>query len=477
MRPDLRGPRPAFDGYYIVTFEEIGSVAKVLAKKEHLIYGEKVEAYPADRNLVGDIQANLRNLTGNEQAFKDEFSNLKFIQLPENRFEIVILRKDRLHFGYLKSMETIESLFRNFGPLIKSIDLRNIYVDRINQFQELITKYCSVQNSLLTKLFYHILPRDDDSQEEQPQQSLFSRFLYPAKIEKPLQGLELVFSRLNVLYIYELGHSNVKLLSVCRELTDLIIDDIHDKFISIIQSNPHLKRLRFNSVFYTISPKIFNAIGEYSPKLEELACNSKVNQDDPEYFKNEIIHLGKLHHLKILQFNCINSLPVKNLIDVLVKEKIPIEELILDQVNLDTNTIDSLKNLGKIGKIKKLTIDIVSKDSNDHLVEAISAFHSLNYVYLIDFPEFKSEELEIMDLMKIVDNLKQLKMIDLYTKGSLFVINENTYQRFANLVKKRDNKVPLSFKIHTKFGEFLWCVPKSAVEANRQWLQFIKRIK
>lgn len=466
----MSGVRPAFGEYYIITFKQISSVAKVLAKKDHQIHGEKIEVYAAVDYLIGENQACLSNLAEIKPVFKDEFANLKFIKLSryesgfklnEYAFEVVILRKDRLYFEFVKSMETIEHLFQNYGPLIKSIDLYNIFPHQYEEFHELIATHCSRQNSLLTKLFYYSLP--------------------PVKNKNSQQQLESVFSRLNVLTILNLKSPIEKLVNACRKLTDLIIDNMDDVdhrttnkdlLFPILQSNQHLKRLYLGTLtkYYRITPNILNSISDLG-ELEELTYNLSFRKEYVEDVKWALPNLGKLCRLKVLQFNCDEPYLLKHLIDVLVKKKVPIEELRLGKVNIDSKYIDSLKNLSTM---KKLTIQIVKGDPKKFMVKAINEVKSLNCLYLTEDNYGLHSHLDINDLIEILSNLKELRFIALESSSVNFDINEHVFQTLVGLVRSRGNGVfPLSIKISTTYGKLTWTVPEPVVEKNRQWLQFI----
>ncbi len=494
----------AFGEYLIVEFEKIESVAKVLAEKEHTLRDEEIKVLSAIESFTHRKETERIILTGrrdldsltpvpdaespsniinklNGDCFKEIFDSLPLLDLcassgtcvrfrenatfifkckfselaivevedKENYVSIVVRMKDRLHFEYFP-MNDIENLFENFGLLIKSIDLSNIPTPRDIKVQKLIVKYCSGEKNSLRKLFYDGLPHVGN--------------------EDSLRRLQSVFSRLTNLHLKKLESENtLSLLIACRELVDLNIEKcknlnvMNDQtFAQILQSNQRIKRLSFPRI--TLTENTLRAIGLYLPQLEYLKGDFYCNDNEIEDVKRNLNHLGGLSHLKSLKICYGKGIPVKELINVMVDSRVPIEDLTLHGVDLDSNVFDSLIELRQI---KRLTVAWLRlRDRNDQLAEAIKKMKSLHFLHVIYFS--KHIGIDITRIVQVAATLKELKTFEVYNHGK-FVADVHQFRTMARLVKERGSGVGLKINILRGLCELN--VPTYLIEANHQWLQ------
>lgn len=79
---------------------------------------EKIFEHLPLRDLCATADVNMQNA---QHAFRRRFADLKLIE-NGGHFEFMVVYKNVLCYDFLGSINVLASLFRNFGPFIKSIN-------------------------------------------------------------------------------------------------------------------------------------------------------------------------------------------------------------------------------------------------------------------------------------------------------------------------------------------------------------------
>lgn len=479
-----------FTKYCIVTFEEIESAAKALTEKEHKICGMTITVraaqsqtkcaisndnnisksnnnllQPPDENspsnimnkfIVDDYFLNLfeylslRDLCSvadvcttfkrnAQHIFRQKFTKLKLISSDDD-FEVIIMQPNQLSFEFLGLFDVLERLFRNFGQFIESIDLFDCWHKK--DIRHLLATYCSADNCTLTTLKF--------------QQSINVN-LSPQ--------LQLIFARLKCLNI---GFYTPKLdvvLGACRELIELKINTNSDKinndtFAQMLQMNQKIKRLELDygiSECYGLTENIFRSIDLYLSDLEllNISCYYGLYLND---VKNNLIRKGGLGKLKSFKFISTPMFPVAILLECLTS--VPIENLTLTNLDLDSNIVQYLSKLKKIKRLALYQLQDIAK-----LTTALSEMNVLTYLRVEC-----SYGLCMNLIYEIVDATKELQFF--HCSAQELIIKENDFKKLVGLVRSRGNGLSLSIQIDRLQT---LDVSNYIIEANRKWLQISRR--
>lgn len=176
-------------------------------------------------------------------------------------------------------------------------------------------------------------------------------------------------------------------------------------------------------------------------------------------FEMESQLLSKLKLLEKLSFDCYGC-SVSSLISKLVTERVAINNLHLSQGPVDDQMIEQIS---KLTGIKTLTLKGMISLKDEHLIKLAK---KLNSLVLLDTSCHVTND----TLSKILFNANLLSGLGI---GSFNVhINNETYHRMLDIVKKRSNKSELKIMIYGEGGHIL--VPSEKIKENAKILQILE---
>lgn len=362
----------------------------------------------------------------------------------------------------------LKRVFRNFGSSMKSLYLSNKFIEAKynNLVVKLMAVYCSGADSILTKL-------------------TFDDFVLNNNLSaSTVQQMKLLFEGLTYVGIsYGSHHKQLaQLLSVCSELTELILMEVpcFDDFLrykceklvtvrlrgtvkdntiaQLAQSNSHIKNLIIDNIRVGINAKIFSIVGTMFPDLKKLAILHGITMNAGEKTaKQHINQLASLQHLNSLTMYCY-GLPVPQIIDTFNKAAVPIQNLILSNFELDSNAADSISKMSKLvqlqlNKVRVGSDQLVKIAKNAAAMESLALLRSLQPTVA-----------EIKAIAEASNKLTKLAIVN--TKSYIF--KQDDYKEIAKSVENRGNGTKL---VIAGLLSFRLKVSNESVEENLRWLE------
>lgn len=416
-----------------------------------------------DLCAVADVYTSFRKNA--KTAFSHRFANINdemIINVNHKETQLKWKGRDQM-VQSRKTMKILLSLFRNFGQLMKSIDLhQEKFGKKQNNLPlELMASNCSGTGSALRAL-------------------KLNKFSLKGHL---IQKLQPVFAQLDDLQMESISiNRNIsKLFSVCQQLTKLKLesmnfDKIHlnpftkltevvlcnirglndDVFEQFACEHSQITKLDLNSMPHQLSTNVFNAIGSHLLSLKELCIHDRLKKSTGNV--QEYLSRLTLKHLKCLKLNC-SSLPVKYLFDALVSAQAPIEYLDLINITLDSETATSLSKMNTIEHLR--LANGIFGNVNGELVKAIGGMAMLT---VIEWYQRKIEIYEIKNIIQVSTKLTTLKLFNVYGLN----ISSKDYIDIVESVKGRENYQPLNIEIIGKSCQKT--MADGLIEQNSDWV-------
>lgn len=354
---------------------------------------------------AADVCKRFRTLSG--EVFKSDFANQKILDISQ-----LIEGNTEFHNQWFmvrwlteKFMVSAERLFRNFGHLIKALQLTGTGERRgmdENELLMLVNTYCRTS---LRELKLVEFGRSDD----------FSKELIPL-----FGGLQ----KLSLMGIFgaDVSDSFVACLGGCQNLKRLHVDGIpatmwnnhkfpklkslimsnnwefeHTEFNSFLKLHQNLRTLKGDNFFSILSTDL--------PNLETLYfCFGDFldYEDDTEEVEENMLQLSKLKSLKNLTFSGEASV-LNVLIAALEKEQdhTPIEYLNLVECEIESEVVVALSKLGSL-KTLALTRCEITKDA---LIDVNTRLNRINKVVVEDI-DLDGNITEIAENVCVVNSIK-----------------------------------------------------------------------
>lgn len=387
----------------------------------------------------------------NKQA-KDAFS-MKYKNLNMAEFK-------------LKNENQIDSLLKNFGPMIVSLKVSSYRFEDICRGDDFLLKIQTKCENL-----------KDLSLEG------FSDF-------GQLQPLFAKLERLALEYC-EFDHRMTDLLGVCKKLKKLCLDSCEtestayitqnfpmleeaclndlenlseDVMNGFVTSNPTLEKLKILCFSKTFTTRWFSSIGQHLPNLKEL----EIFEDDCTIvgnFQEDIKFLGQLKSLQLLEI-VLSSNPVEPLITSLVTNETPIQRLVLRNGVIDDKAVDGLLQLKQI---KVLNLSKISNLSEENLIDIAKELPELEELYLFEVPD----EIGTIAIKKVVKHAKKLLVLRLASMQGI-EIDVDDYIAILKNVQSRPEKIKLMIEVVSDGDKV--DVPEEMMNANREWLHIDETI-
>lgn len=363
-------------------------------------------------------------------------------------------------------MKMLLSLFRNFGQLIKSIDLNQekFGKEQNNLLLEQMGSNCSGTQSALKALKLH-------------------NFSIKGNLIHILQP---VFAQLDVLHMESISiNRNIsKLFSVCQQLTKLKlermdVDEFHlkpfaklqevvlcnirglndDVFEQFARGHSQITKLNLSNMPNQLSTKVLSTIGSHLLSLEELCIYNRLMESKGNVQEN-LGHLT-LKHLKCLKIDC-SLLPVKYLFDALVSAQAPIEYLDLIKLNLDSETATSLSKINTVEYLK-LAKSIYGIEDGE-LAKVVGGMSMLKVI------EWHQRKIDIHEIKEIIKVSKKLTTLKLFNVQGL-IISSKDYNDIVEPVKGRENYQPLNIEIKGKSCQNT--TADDLIKQNSNWVNIL----
>lgn len=432
-----------FDGLLIAPNEKSFNIANKL-NQDCLIHTFEYLNL-CDLCAVAEVCPHFKNIA--QYVFSRRFVHLK-LEYDDYIFRIIVNAGNQFYFDHPEQKPLIKSIFKNFGSLIKSIDVficKNKYTRKIFK---LITTYCTEPKCLIEKLR---LPCEIDN-------------------KKMVQRLLPVFSQLKYLDINVLDRGNETLLSVCCKLIELKIRNkcyIHsDEFIRVLQSNIDLKSLELPSIYdsHNMTSDIYRFIGMNSIKLETLTIhfdNDNTKLIEIQHFEKNIAYLRRLKYFKKIVFKGrYSDLPIYMLFDAIANSKIRIEELVVWDIEINWNVAHSLSRLNQIKhlEIATTTLDFLG------IVFAINQMPFLSSLRIDD------TELNVKQIIQIIGIANRLKYFECSLNENC-IVTKDKLNEIVQLIKKRRYFIPMRISINGCKNPLMLHISKQIIEENRKWLE------
>lgn len=257
------------------------------------------------------------------------------------------------------------------------------------------------------------------------------------ELHLPLKHLRLVFGMrpdpVNAWFIQNFPQLESFTLNFMKNLTN-------DMVIDFLNLNPQLRCLKIHYCF-KVGTDIFNDIGRRLPHLEEIGFESNSNITFDENIR-QLRHLKKLKSLSLAA-----NVPVDEVMQLLVENQIPIEQLAIDGIN------DNLANAPAIEGLIKLSVCSLS---DEDLLSVVNKHPNLQDLHVT-----KTSAITIDGVKKALESGKNLLVLTFFVNH--FDVNEESYKSVLALAK---NRVRVLITINT--GTVT--VPSDIIAANFKWL-------
>lgn len=463
-------------GYAFVQFDSAESATKAMAKYRHNISGKTVKAKAAHnhhqnqtRFVVPDADSpcNILNKL-NEYCLMEIFMNedLSVADLCSvgnvcSDFRAVAKRVFSIKSPVISSNDIPNwSLFRLFGPEIKSIELDFDNEGVANRMLGLMATYCSGPTFALNRI---------------------KIWDWKMKAEF-IEGLKPIFSRIQVLNIYVAPNDGTvfNLLSNCNELIDLQLACVDFGGISKIvfpkleslhieetsglndyiinrfsESHPQLKKLTIESWSGKLTPKAFRNLGL---NLSEFHLLGNIEISTP-YVDSMLDHIKRLKNLKSLVLNC-SSLPADRVLTALIEGEISLGEIHLTNFKYDSTFSKGIKALKHLKMIKFSNGDW---EDENLFVEMVKSLPQLQSIYLDNFGDVTVEQIKV--LVKLAPKLEHIVLG--VTDGESMDCDDFT--SILKSVKGRPNQTKLKIELYCCL--FKLNIPEIMQKESREWLE------
>lgn len=446
-------------GYGFIQFRDAVAVEMVLSKSKHRIGRHLISVKAANawyqpgykqRRMrpAHDAPSNILNALNDQciyEIFKFlEFSDLvnvaevcvRFNEQAKKTFATSKHKRIILYSGDLK----VNKIMNTFGANMQSLWIQSTTLNSThdNSVLRSILKYRSDKLKEL-RLEYFRIDRE------------ISNF---GPILSQLETFELLYSTVNTNLSQSITDCDkLKLLRfeccplmhndsfIARKFSNLKeahlwTSDFNIEFIrEFIVSNSTIVRLSINQFFD--NSHVINLIGEHMTHLQELEyvdntidwTPAPVDIQDVNRFRNELLGIGRLLHLKTLKL-VLNQSPVGPLLAALVENNISIKHLKMGRVLIDDAAIKSLMQMKEL-KILEF-IDVRDTLTRYHLIDMVKFLLNLQELHLIN----TSDIIDINVIKTILKHATHLSLLKLKFCGNLS-IDINDFSEILLIIEQR----------------------------------------
>lgn len=233
-----------------------------------------------------------------------------------------------------------------------------------------------------------------------------------------------------------------------------------EKFITL---NPRLQTLMIGMEYWTDGlANLIHLIGGNLSNLVELEVDT-FDHPNEEQLQECATSIGKLTRLKVLKYKCTEEFAATALIYELAKQQVPIEHLQLMSGRFDGNT---MKSLTQLKQIKILELQFIADLTERHIIEMAKELPLLETFRLKTFQFLPNDRyLSVDGLVEMIKHAKNLSAVIL--NGTQHIkININNYRTMLKAVHERSEKNHLSMEISSGQVD----VSEDILFENRNWL-------
>lgn len=365
---------------------------------------------------------------------------------------------------HLLDKQAVEYLFKNFAPLINTIEANASNIERNfeqNDFLLKIQKRCLNLRELILNEFSDFTSEHHILFGNLERFTLSNSFITYKTCEilnkcKKLRKLELRSCMWGGTRINE-KFPMLQEANFCNMQDDIFKGGMS----SFIALHPTITVLIIGTTFnsgsrlYKLSTELLSTIGQNLPNLMHLQINARFLGD----FQRHIVYLGRLQSLQTLGIN-FDNYSIAPLITSLATNQIPIQTLLLyNGVVIDGD--EAVEYLSQLKQIKTLILSLIDNLATEHLVNLSKSLPELDRLHL----HKGSNDFGSIALKKVVENAKKLSYLRLESMKD-FEIDEEDYKVMLKSVQSRPEIMKL--RITVKSDENQVHVPEETMNANRE---------
>lgn len=230
-----------------------------------------------------------------------------------------------------------------------------------------------------------------------------------------------------------------------------------EDLVEFMKRNGHLHTLMmFETKILSFSSKMFKSIANELKTLNRLYVSGKVY--DQRTAAANMLHLAKLKSLKALALN-FKSIPIKPLIDELVKENIPIEEFGIKNGSIDR---ELLIKMSEIKSLKSLALDHVKMDN-------VSLIDVAKQLPMLEELSIEMSKVRVCDIVAMLPFATNLQKLQLGPVASDVLIDIADYRSILNIINCRMNGIMLSINFISEKPQVL--VPRNLLQQGHHCLK------
>lgn len=492
--------------YGFVQFKTTDAAKLVLARSRHWIGNCSVKVKAADRWHQPDKAANpqfpppdfdsdLNILNAlNDDCLRVIFKYLSMVDLVNAaevcvRFNqhaqqafsskhknVLINEKSKIFarsMGHDQRLQTLESMFRNFGTSIRSLT---------------ISPVCRDPDNILYSTHYQVLQMIEKHAARHLKELKLMDFQIRAKLVQStfsnIERLELIDCTMSNQKGSVVTASNLKVLHIeASEWKQRLINQQFNtvKEIHLIR-NPNLTDFQL-SHFVTSYPSLnklvirendgldrvgaIRLVGQRLQHLVELEIDQDFTNSNMREFQKSVESLSQLKCLKSLTLNFLDS-SVEPLMKGLVANNVPIEQLTL---KLGGITNDAIEAITKLKQIKTLELIDMEDLMDMQMVDLVKHLPLLQHFTL---EGISADELNCSTLKDIVARGTKLSSIDLKSIDYVLSIEDDDYKTMLRSVQSRPQKVQLSIEVSGRGSVIDF--DEELLQKNRDWLNINEQV-
>lgn len=337
----------------------------------------------------------------------------------------------------------IDHLLRNFGSLIRSLDIFCTGWFEQRKIMENIVRYFG---ATLTELkLVDIEFTDDVVPKLQPLLSQLQKFtLGECRWESNASASEMLswcseMQALELIRNKTWPFTTVNTFSKLKSFTIIGYSQLQNTSIEIfLDENPQLRNITISSCD-RISYQIIQSIGKYVPQIETLdlyihyRLANGLFADSSDFIVNAE-YLNRLSALKSLEINC-QFESFSSVMSELVRAGISLESLRLLSLTVDRELIDGIIEMKKL-KVIKMT-SCRNLESSD-VIKIVKNLSEITNLYM----EVNLLPTDVMEIIEYAPKMRRC-FLNTYERGSTHKIDENMYMKILDVVNERNEKCPL----------------------------------
>lgn len=366
------------------------------------------------------------------------------------------------------------SILRNFGPLIKSLNLtlHGIDAHHSNSFFKMFDQlFAKTLNELV--LYGITFTKDLILTMEPLLKPLLKMKVYNCRFDAECNPSEMfslcaelhtvsLHNVQNTIFPIRINIPNLKSLTL-RNIQSFCSPIDCDSFGTFLEVNSQLKEIEIDQP-YRVSSENIQTIAKYVPQLRKLRIT--IEQKGYDWFKFAR-HLKQLRALEWLDVSC-SKTSFSPVISELAAYHVPLKCLCLNEFYEETSLFDRISELRQL---KTLVFGLHNKLKLSDIVEMVKCLSELSDL------RFWSDNLAARHCLEIIQRAPKLQYLQIYQNLSYHfkvTLNIDLYMKILKVVAER--KEPLN-RMNMNLGPISLKVPQAILKANRQLLMIETRFE